>query len=356
VRALVLTLAAAYLATMVGVAAIGLVPTVPWGFLALMTMVVLPLAIFLAEIGYLVEARCARHHVPLVPIALALGVAVTWLHRLQAPLVQIVAAGILLWMGVGIARRRVAWIGPVVWSLGVLTLGYGTIWNLNYVAARAAVGSVHDAVLRDIDLAWYGWLGGRPLTTIRGLFPLTDSRATFTLLENAYAMLFTEVGLVIFVLIRARASLPRFFVTLFSCYAIGLLVFVVYPTVGPCIFEPDSFRAAFHDTFTYTLMQRMAQEYAAVGGGATGKGAAYFVALPSLHVAVATILQRALAVSRAHFWMMAPVNLFLVVSTVVLGYHYLVDVPAGVAVGLLVAWWGERRHGIWRRGRISPAR
>jgi hypothetical protein len=342
-RTLILVLAGTYAATMAGVATIGLVPTVPWLFLALVVMMIVPLAVALTALGNAVGARCARHGIPIAPVGIALGLMVAWLHRLQSPRLQAIAAVLLVTIGWAIVRRRVTNVRLVVWSLVALVLGYGTIWNLNYVAARATAGRLHDAWLRDLDLACYGWLAGRPIATIAGLFPLVDARPAFALLENAYGMLFTEVGLTILVLVHVGRPLVRFFVALFACYAVGLLVFVVYPTVGPCIFEPDSFRAAFHDTFTYGLMQRMAQEYAAVAAGTTGNGAAYFVALPSLHVAVVTLLQRTLAVSRPHFWMMLPVNLLLAASTVLLGYHYLVDVPAGIAVALGVAWCAKRR-------------
>ena len=344
-RRLVLTLAVAYGATMAGVAAIGLVPTVPWMFLLLVVTMVVPLAVALVALGYDVEARCARHGLPLPPVAVAVGVAVAWLHRLQSPRLQAIAALLLVGIGLAIVRRRVGGVRPVLWGLLVLVLGYGTIWNLNYLAARATAGHIHDAALRDLDLAWYGWLGGRRIASLDGFFPLVEAHPLFALLENAYAMLFTEVGLTILVLLRAGAPIVRFFVVLFACYAVGLAVFVLYPTVGPCIFEPESFRAAFRDTFTYGLMHRMAQEYASVVAGTTGNGAAYFVALPSLHVAVATVLQRALATSRPHFWMMVPVNVLLASSTVLLGYHYLIDVPAGIALGLGIAWCAERVHG-----------
>ena len=42
-------------------------------------------------------------------------------------------------------------------------------------------------------------------------------------------------------------------------------------------------------------------------------------------------------------WTFLPVNLLLVSSTVALGQHYLIDVPAGMLVGLIVLPLG-RRH------------
>lgn len=46
-------------------------------------------------------------------------------------------------------------------------------------------------------------------------------------------------------------------------------------------------------------------------------------------------IQRA---SRIGGWMVAPINLLMATSTVVLGYHYLADVPAGMLLALAAVW------------------
>jgi len=44
------------------------------------------------------------------------------------------------------------------------------------------------------------------------------------------------------------------------------------------------------------------------------------------------------------FWAAAALNTLVVVSTVVLGWHYLVDVPAGLLLGSLSLYAGELTH------------
>jgi membrane-associated phospholipid phosphatase len=138
---------------------------------------------------------------------------------------------------------------------------------------------------------------------------------------------------------------------LFGCYLLGLLAFLAYPAVGPCIAYPESLDPAYQTPLTADLMRQMAVEYrAAIAGGAVN-GFAYFVALPSLHVAVATLLQLFWAPHRIQFWTFLPVNLLMAASTVVLGYHYLVDVPPAVVLAGVVFVLGER---IAPAGRRSP--
>lgn len=93
----------------------------------------------------------------------------------------------------------------------------------------------------------------------------------------------------------------------------------------------------------FRLMDGMAAEYTASLQQTSVNGFGYFIAIPSLHVALAVVLQAMLRFSPGHFWAFLPVNLVLVLSTVLLGYHYLIDAVAGVALGTLVMTPGWRR-------------
>jgi membrane-associated phospholipid phosphatase len=84
-------------------------------------------------------------------------------------------------------------------------------------------------------------------------------------------------------------------------------------------------------------MSSMATEYRHVIAGEQLSGFGYFVALPSLHVAAATFIQRSVRQAPWLYWTLLPVNGLLALSTVLLGYHYLLDLPSGVLLGLLFA-------------------
>src|SRR5262249_11398211 len=152
---------------------------------------------------------------------------------------------------------------------------------------------------------------------------------------NAYVMLFVAIVSTTLVLVRTRAALAPFLATFYGCYLVGLAAFLVYPVVGPCIYYPESFRADYEQTLTAGLMHGMATEYRAATSGGRLSGLGYFVGIPSLHVAVVIVLQGFLRVSPVHFWVFLPVNVLCAASTVLLGYHYIVDAVGGATLGAL---------------------
>jgi membrane-associated phospholipid phosphatase len=68
------------------------------------------------------------------------------------------------------------------------------------------------------------------------------------------------------------------------------------------------------------------------------------IAFPSFHVMWAVLATYAALPHRRLFWAAAALNTLVVVSTVVLGWHYLVDVPAGLLLGSLSLYAGELTH------------
>ena len=85
-------------------------------------------------------------------------------------------------------------------------------------------------------------------------------------------------------------------------------------------------------------------------------GFGYFIALPSLHAALATVCQCALRPHRSTFWFLMPVNVLLLISTFVLGQHYVVDTALGIGLGLAV-WQGIEYFGRpWIHDAGAPAK
>lgn len=102
------------------------------------------------------------------------------------------------------------------------------------------------------------------------------------------------------------------------------------PALGPPIAFPESFEDSLRATWTGGIMGAMEAEYRNIRVGAPLSGFGYFVAIPSFHVAVAALAQSEFAKWPWLFWAILPINMLLIVSTVLLGYHYLVDLPAGL--------------------------
>lgn len=125
-------------------------------------------------------------------------------------------------------------MGALCASLLILASGYGAIWNLNYLGLLAVHERLFDSALKASDIRIYEWLLGKPIGYLE-FFPVVRSPFALTLLENSYLMFFTELIAIVFILARDRERLTHYFVALFICYGIGLVVFLVYPVVRPTI-------------------------------------------------------------------------------------------------------------------------
>jgi membrane-associated phospholipid phosphatase len=330
-------LAVPYVASRASLTLAGVEIVVPWMFLAWIGLVAIPAAYSLTRLLDVVASYCPRPAWLMPLLGAALGLLAVWgFPRLaQAPLAVLMVFLALVVRDAPRASR--ASLITLAGSIGVVVVGYAAVWNLNYALAPTRTAGLHDPVLRAADIAVYGWL--LPAASdYRALFPLVQHPPAFALLEHAYQMLFAELFVVLFVLVRCGQHPATFLRAVFLCYLLGLLVFFYWPAVGPCIAYPESFDPGFHGTATWRLMQSMAIEFAALGQGTALNGFAYFVAVPSLHVAMAILLQYFLRVSPWHFWAFLPVNVLMAASTVLLGYHYLLDAPAGALAAVVALW------------------
>ncbi|HZC14458.1 MAG TPA: ELM1/GtrOC1 family putative glycosyltransferase, partial [Thermoleophilaceae bacterium] len=116
---------------------------------------------------------------------------------------------------------------------------------------------------------------------------------------------------------------------------IGPLTYLVTPAVGPFIFEAGpnaAATAAQHEMYRkFVELQAGGPAWLAAHGGDHFSGA--LAAMPSLHVSAACIVSYYALKARSPF---APLMLFfagwIVVESVVSRWHYLIDLPAGVAL------------------------
>jgi len=338
-RALAL-LFAFYGSTIAALYGIGIQPVVPWPLLLVFVLIVIPFALGAAGAVTLVAGHGAPGNAMTRGRCMLLGALFLAAYRLDSPLFLL---GQMVLLPIVVRRMwHSGLVRPLTFVAGALTVGYATIWNLNYLVALLSKGRLADPALRDLDIALYQLLFRAPIDYV-GFFPIVRSDVFFRLFENAYVMLLPEMFVAVLLWVMVKRDVAAFLRTFFTCYVVGLIVFAMYPAVGPCIAFPDSFGGEFRGTLTFRLMDGMASEYTAALARTSVNGFGYFVAVPSLHVALAVVLQVMLRVSPAHFWVFLPINVVVASSTIVLGYHYLVDLFAGLALGTLVTLPGWRR-------------
>jgi hypothetical protein len=294
-----------------------------------------------------------------VPVAHAAAVIAAWLQpherqtRGERRLRRAVLAGMLLLLSsaspILMTRFPVAvlfaWlvtriiifpsIRPALFSIVVILLNFCAVWQLNYVALRGTAGRLLDPVGKTIDL-WLLTSLGLSGATYAGMYPLVSS-SMFRVLEGAYFFLLTQLVMLLFFLVSRRsqggADLLRVCIGVVGCYWVGLAIFIIVPMAGPCLFYPESISESLQGTWTYAVMRGSYTEFESVrrlGQPVTGMG--YFVAFPSLHVALAAYIQltwNRLGIGAA----VLALNVLVVLATILLGWHYIVDVPAGILLG-----------------------
>ena len=121
------------------------------------------------------------------------------------------------------------------------------------------------------------------------------------------------------------------------CFYWGYLLYIIFPTVPPRLWIADQYTKDFQG---WALL---ATQKAMVSVTESSSRAAF----PSLHIAITTLtLSYAFRFVRKLFWFLLPLAIGLLIATVYLRHHYVVDLMAGLPLSILAhryapAW--ERR-------------
>ncbi len=124
----------------------------------------------------------------------------------------------------------------------------------------------------------------------------------------------------------------RFWTFLSVAYAVGFTGYLLVPATGPRIAFPELFSAPQ----TYGWLGQ-------VNHWVVSHGSAVYDVFPSLHVLITcVVLDFEYRLSPRRFWCVFPLALLLFTSTVYLGYHYAVDLVAGLACFWAIRYWFSR--------------
>lgn len=266
----------------------GLEYAVPFGLIYL-AIVVVPFALGIATV-----IRCLENsrlptawQLALAPLAGVAALCVYWPDRGWFLYPALVGASWITARSVAGphdgTRRRMLSVALMVGAIYVI------VWNGNYLALVASRSRLHDASIRTLDELLYGAMWGRPIV-YEGWFPLVHTPWMIAMFERAYISLFAAIALVLVVVAPHTDALRRFVARLVFCYAGGLLIFVAWPVAGPCLAYPASISATFTGANTRAIIESSLVEFSAIRlGGQPVTRFGYFVALPSLHVAMACL-------------------------------------------------------------------
>jgi membrane-associated phospholipid phosphatase len=121
---------------------------------------------------------------------------------------------------------------------------------------------------------------------------------------------------------QAGTNVRRICLAWAVCYVISLIC----PVLGPRFIYPD-LQASRLGSGIFSHLTQFNQQHNQLRGAA----------FPSAHVAATTAAFMSLWTwKRSWFWILLPLEAGLVIGAVYLGYHYIADIVAGLATGILV--------------------
>lgn len=216
--------------------------------------------------------------------------------------------------------------------------------NLAFYALTAAVMGVLTTSIQytpfsriDSSLARFdARLGWDTVAILRWVAERPMFRSFLTLCYNS-----TELQLVLAPLVAAYAHdklrlKVLIYGTVYSSIA-GSLIYYFFPSSGPAgIFNSPDFLQVQRLTHLKFEQVHNFQPVTSLLGG--------LIAFPSFHVAWSVLVTYAALPKKNLFKAVMLLNVLVISSTVLLGWHYLVDVPAGILLAVSCLWLGDLTH------------
>ena len=216
--------------------------------------------------------------------------------------------------------------------------------SMPFVFAATIYASLHDLIrffhAPDITAALYRWdvalFGFEPTVWAeRFIHPaLTD---VFTVCYWLFYVLAPVLGLILYLRKDVRAFRATM-VSVMLCLYLGYIGYVVWPASAPRLFMPEAYGPPLHG-----LAFLDSTRAATVAVPLTAHGA-----FPSLHCAVALLaVLLAWRYQRWFAWVQLPFATGLVLGTVYLRHHWVVDIVAGFVLTGFSFWAGPRLEDWW---------
>lgn len=122
-------------------------------------------------------------------------------------------------------------------------------------------------------------------------------------------------------------------------FYLGYIIYMLVPTVGPRYFMAEQFSVDVKGTtmFSDTVYKML------VDLESTRRDC-----FPSLHTGITVIVTSyAFKYRRTLFWFLLPLNIGIIMATMYLRYHYVIDVIAGLLLAVFCVWAGPRINNFW---------
>lgn len=232
-------------------------------------------------------------------------------------------------------RQVLAVLLPAAYFLA----GFTIMLFYNDVIASLRFDGSGDALLTRLDSAF---LGGFTVSIIINATAHVWPGA-FRTSAWVYVALFPQIGagIILLGLKRGISEAVRFVATILTAYYLSLLIFYLLPGVGPYFVDASTFsRAPAIRGYQEFLVARL---HLSQSHSITSAAGDYFIGFPSMHIAQPVILLWAVRRWKRLRSVLLAYDLLLIPAIVVLGQHYVIDLPAGIAVAIVSIALNSRR-------------
>ncbi|HEV2322735.1 MAG TPA: phosphatase PAP2 family protein [Terracidiphilus sp.] len=236
-------------------------------------------------------------------------------------------------------------LADMFWPGLYLFCGVILIFAFNSAAAGLRWAGTYDEGLKHLD-----WVLFHVNVSTLSHWTLAHApRWVLSLFELAYFGLFAQMGaaLILSVLLGNQRHAVQYVRALLVGYGIALLMFMIFPAKGPYFICPDHILHYPHWLISYSAQQELGAEVRILWAHAIPAGAptvlGYFISFPCMHIALATIC----------IWFLRPWKrichvvlawdaIVLAPAIVLLEWHYMIEMFAGVATAFLAIWISGR--------------
>jgi hypothetical protein len=287
--------------------------------------------------------RDKRRILLLLPFLLLLGVLFARLASLwMVPIVIVVAITLLeffertLTETQSLKQKVLTLLMPALY----LFVGLLLVFAYNDIAVTTRPFVAYDSLLDRADSVLFG--GASPATTAHRLMlsfpPWAD---TFTETIYYYCM-FPQIGgaLILIALRRGTVQALHFVGAVLLTYYVALGVFWAWPTMGPFFLgQPGAVRTSV-GPLTSEFQTRVIAQIQSLwaGRGLPSIGLDYYIAFPSLHIALPMLTAWFLRPWRRLVYSLLAFQLLLVAAIYLLEWHYVVDLLGGALIaGTVIA-------------------
>lgn len=223
-------------------------------------------------------------------------------------------------------------------------------WYVTYASVRNLKGFVplanrqlYDRDLARIDFAMFG--GRSPAVVLHNLLGTTVAAQVLSFFYIVWIVAL-PASLAVALVWARRDRISSWWVTAVSVdWVIGVVLNYALPTLGPIYDRPGDFAGLAHTSTTELQQSMWAERIQVLADPAHTDTVQNIAAFASLHVAIATtaclVAQRA-GLHQAFVWALRAFLAITMVATVYFGWHYVSDVIAGLLLGFVGAWVGEK--------------